>query len=89
VKLHLVGYDLQADKDYSALREKLTGGISWWHHLESTWLVTTEQDAEAFEADLSTCLQPDDKLLVIDVTGCVARWTGFDAEASEWIKSSP
>ena len=85
----LVSYELQGGGDYSAVRTKLTSGASWWHHLDSVWLVITDQGCDDYEKELSAVLQPGDKLLVIDVTAVTTRWNGFDDDASNWIKESP
>jgi hypothetical protein len=84
-----VGYELNGSGDYSAVREKLAGASKWWHHLESTWLVVTEQGCDEYYNELVSCLSPEDKLLVIDVTKVTTRWCGFDTVASKWIEDSP
>ena len=40
----LVTYDLnKPNQDYETLYEILKSAPSWWHHLDSTWLIRTEE----------------------------------------------
>lgn len=84
----LVGYDLNNDKDYPPLYEALQASGTWWHHLDSTWLVRTELGCEEMRDQLKKLIDADDELLVIDVTGDGAAWTGFTARASDWIQEN-
>lgn len=42
----LVGYDLnRPGQNYTELIEYLKSQVTWWHHLDSTWLVVTSKSA--------------------------------------------
>ncbi len=46
-RVFAVNYDLRAKKkpDYEGLFRELKNSPRWWHHLESTWLIWTEENA--------------------------------------------
>lgn len=83
----LVGYDLnRAGQNYDDLIGRLKQYSLWWHHLDSTWLIRTESTPVQVRDELSALIDSNDELLVIDVTGDPAAWTGFGASGSKWLK---
>jgi len=88
--MRLIGYDLNRnDDDYSELIaaiKNLTG--TWWHNLDSTWLVKTDLSASQVRDHLKPHLDSNDEMLVIDITGDSAAWTGFSPKASKWLKDN-
>jgi hypothetical protein len=85
----LVGYDLnRPGQNYAALHEALKAVPLWWHYLDSTWLLRTEESAADLRNRLLPHIDPGDELLVIDVTNPEAAWSGFDDRASQWIKDN-
>jgi hypothetical protein len=82
----LVAYDLAGpERDYSELIERLKQFDAWWHHLDSTWLVITDQAPTAVRDDLKRFIKQGDELLVIDVSGRARAWFGFTKRGSEWL----
>ena len=90
MKTLLVGYDLDKPaQDYKALVGAIKAAGSWWHYLDSTWLVVTELTAEGLRNELRGHVDAShDKLLVIDVSGDAAAWVGFPNKASDWLKEN-
>jgi hypothetical protein len=87
VSTYLVGFDLDSPgQDYRGISKRLQELSAWWHNLDSTWLVKTEMTSVQLRDDLSKLLDANDKLLIIDVTGRPAAWSGFSDRASAWIK---
>lgn len=82
---HLIGYDLNREKNYQDLIEAIKGLGSWWHHLESTWIVRSPLTAKEVRDKLRPHLDEDDELLVVDVTGRARAWTGFNRRGSDWL----
>jgi thermostable 8-oxoguanine DNA glycosylase len=82
----LVGYDLNGDKDYTPLTDKLKSFGTRWHNLDSTWIVVADQTSKALRDELKTLIDADDELLVVDISGDAAAWTGFSDSASAWLK---
>lgn len=59
----LVGYDLYKPlQNYKDLIDKLKGFATWWHHLDSTWLVRTNLTAPQLRDQLKTLIDSDDEL---------------------------
>lgn len=86
MRLLLIGYDLNKPlQNYASLIVAIKTYGSWWHHLDSTWLVRTTTSAEDARKALRAHIDDSDELLVIDVTGDAFAWAGFSAEAGKWI----
>jgi hypothetical protein len=85
----LIGYDLdKPGQDYSNLMAAIKGLGSWWHHLDSTWLVKSDLTTKAARDLLAKHIDDNDELLVISVTGREAAWTGFNEKGGQWIKDN-
>lgn len=83
----LVGYDLnRSGQNYDDLIGRLKQYSLWWHHLDSTWLIRTANTHIEVRDELKALIDNNDELLVIDVTGDSAAWTGFNASGSKWLK---
>jgi hypothetical protein len=63
-------------------------GSTWWHHLDSTWLVTTDKSAKDVRDTLSDLVDKSDELLVIDVSARPRAWQGFNERGSRWLKET-
>lgn len=81
----LVGYDLnKPGQDYDALIKRLKNvGTSWWHRLDSTWLIKTSMSPKELREDLKSYLDSGDELLIIDVTG--ATWAARGFSSYQWL----
>lgn len=85
----LIGYDLnKAGKNYEGLIEEIKKASTWWHHLDSTWLVKSDESAKEVRDRLKPHLDADDELLVVNITGDVAAWVGFSDRGSKWLKEN-
>lgn len=85
----LVAYDLnRPGQDYSGLYKALKAAPLWWHYLDSTWLLRTEESAVQVRDRLSLHFDGGDELLVIDVTGTEVAWEGFEQRPSQWIRDN-
>lgn len=82
----LIGYDLnEAGQDYKTLIDEikeLSGG-TWWHHLDSTWLIRCELTAKQVRDHLKQFIDKNDELLVINVTA--DNWAGVGFEKYDWL----
>jgi hypothetical protein len=89
VRTILVAYDLnRPGQNYSSLYKALKAVPLWWHYLDSTWLLRTEESAVQVRDRLLQRLDESDELLVIDVTDTEAAWEGFDPRANQWIRDN-
>jgi hypothetical protein len=88
VKTYLISYDLnRPGQDYTDLIEALKRFPNWWHHLDSTWVVRSQQSAIDICRSLIRYLDDNDEILVASVQGDAAWW-GFDQKGSDWLKST-
>jgi hypothetical protein len=83
----LVGYDLnKPGQDYSGLIEALKSHGTWWHHLDSTWLVKTAKTASKLRDELTELIDASDELLVINVSGDLWATAGLEKRANDWLQ---
>jgi hypothetical protein len=86
---YMIGYDLnKSGKDYKdliAAIKDLSG--SWWHHLDSTWIIVHNGTAVQIRDALKKHIDDNDELLVIKLA-TESAWTGFDANGSKWLKDN-
>ena len=84
--VYCVSYDLnKSGQNYTALYNELKASLSWWHHLDSTWLIYTNESAEQLSNRLLRHIDQNDRLLVIKV---VRQYQGFlTEEAWKWIRT--
>lgn len=85
----MIGYDLnKSDKDYDGLIDKIKEiSGTWWHHLDSTWIIKTNKSAQEIRDLLSPFIDSNDELLVAQISGDAA-WKGFNDKGSSWLKNN-
>lgn len=84
---YLIGYDLtdKTEGAYEDLIQTIKGLGTWWHHLDSTWIVLTELSAKEVRDKLTPHIKSNDEVLVAKYGG-EAAWRGFNDRASNWLK---
>ena len=84
-RVFCVSYDLsKPNRNYNSLYDELKKSKSWWHYLQSTWLIFTDESADTLAQRLLKHLDKDDSLLVIEVNKDRQGW--LPNKAWEWIK---
>ena len=85
--LLLVSYDLKVPgRDYTKLYETLKSANSWWHYLESTWILyTTQTSVNDWNDKIRTAMDTNDSLFVVDITG-KNRNGWLKQKAWDWLK---
>ncbi len=85
---YLISYDLhRPEQDYDDLYDAIKGLGTWWHHLDSTWIVKHPGPSVAIRDELKPYLDANDELLVVELTG-EGAWTGFNDPGSSWLKNN-
>ena len=86
---YLISYDLSSPgQDYASLIDAIKAlSKTWWHHLDSTWIIRHPGPATEIRDALSPHIDSNDELLVVQLTG-TAAWTGFDQKGSDWLKNN-
>lgn len=86
MKMLMVGYDLnKSGQNYDKLIEALKSYGTYWHCLDSTWLIKTTKTCAQVCEELTTCIDSNDELLVAELAGAAA-WYGFNEKESEWLQ---
>lgn len=85
MSVYAISYDLnQPGQKYQSLYEAIKSCGTWWHYLDSTWLLSTNKSAAQVSARLREELDKNDSLLVIKVTDEYSGW--LPEKAWDWIR---
>jgi hypothetical protein len=88
-RLHsiLIAYDIHPPKggEYENLVAAIQSLGSWWHHLETVWIVQCSYTPAEIRDRLRSRIGLDDQLLVVDISGDVAGWAGVNQAGSDWL----
>lgn len=81
-------YDLnKPGQDYTKLCDAIKNLGTWWHHLDSTWLVVTNSTPAQARDYLKQFIDLGDELLVFNVgTGWAGQ--GFSEECYQWLRDN-
>jgi hypothetical protein len=83
-----ISYDLRRPgQDYESLHEAIKRLGTWWHHLESTWVVVTNMSATQVRDALTRELDANDKILVVR-SSSEGAWRGFNDRGSAWLQEN-
>lgn len=85
----LIGYDLnKTGQDYTNLIDAIKKMYpNYWHCLDSTWIVKTEQTALQVCNAVRPHIDNNDELLCVTLTRDAA-WVGFNDNCSNWLKNN-
>jgi len=82
----LVSYDLNApSKNYEELYKLFKTSSSWWHYLDSTWLLYTQDSISTWCDNIRKVIDENDHFIVLDVTK-QPRNGWLPKKAWAWIK---
>ena len=85
--VYSVSYDLhRPGQNYTGLIDELKKSRNWWHYLESTWLIVTNETASQLWDRLSQHVDANDSVLVIVVRNDKGGWLPKDAW--DWINAN-
>lgn len=83
-KAYAINYDLKKPgRDYSGLFSAIKNCGKWWHYLDSTWLVISNESPNQIWKRLEPYADKNDYLLIIEVRDNVQGW--LPKEAWDWI----
>jgi hypothetical protein len=86
----LIAYDIHHLK--GELSDDLANAIrtlgSWWHHLESVWIVQCAFTPGQVRDRLKSYIGGEDQLLVVDISGDAAEWSGVNNSGTEWLRAN-
>ncbi len=87
--LYLVTYDLnRPGQEYEELYEELKTSSAWWHYLDSTWLIVTQESISELNNRIKDkIIDENDRLLIFDITNM--DYDGWLSEkAWQWIRNN-
>jgi hypothetical protein len=86
----LIGYDIHPPRgeSYDALIRAIQSLGSWWHHLETIWIVQCPHTPGEIRDRLKGNIGIEDQLLVVDISGDVAGWVGVNDAGSKWLSAN-
>jgi hypothetical protein len=86
VAAQLITYDLQRPgQNYPELFEAIKALGSWWHCLDSTWIVDSSLSSEEILDRLRPHFDGNDKMLVVPLAYGWSTW-GLDKECTDWLR---
>lgn len=84
--VHLITYDLnRPGKNYEDLYKAIKAIGTWWHYLDSTWLVETSLTPQQVWERLAPVVDKTDRVLVVKVTSSNSGW--LTQEAWDWLNA--
>ena len=84
---YLVTYDLKAKGyNYAPLYEALKASGVWWHYIEATWLIKTDDTPNQIWKRLAAHITRSDFLLIIEIRDNTQGW--LPPKAWEWIHAN-
>lgn len=88
MKTDLISYDLnKPGQDYTDLIEAIKKIGNWWHCLDSTWIVKSNNAPTEIRNYLKPHIDASDELLVVHLSG-EGAWAGFNEQCSSWLKAN-
>jgi len=73
---------------YDELIKAIQSLGTWWHHLETIWIVQCDQELIQIRDILNSHIGSEDQLLVLDISRDKAEWAGINDTGSEWLKNN-
>ena len=87
MKAFSISYDLKVPgRDYTSLYKALTRSGKWWHYLDSTWIVITNESTQQIWQRLAPHIDKNDYMLIIEIVNNVQGWLPKDAW--DWINAN-
>ena len=82
-----INYDLKVPgRDYSRLYDEIKRSSKWWHYLDSTWIVITNESAQQIWNRLAKHIDKNDYILIVEILDNVQGWLPKDAW--KWIRAN-
>lgn len=86
MKVYQISYDLRKKRDYTSLYKRVLSYKTFYHALESSWIIVTDQTATQIRDFLAQATDTDDRLLVARLQG-EAALRDLGDELSQWLKN--
>lgn len=76
---YLISYDLnKSDKNYdgvfNAIKESSANGTTWWHYLDSTWIIKSNLSVNDISSKIKLEADENDFFIVIEIKNNKQGW---------------
>lgn len=68
---------------YDSFYNEIKKADTWWHYLDSTWLIKTQFNPQYWYNKLAPLIYQNDSIFIIEVTNKYQGW--LPKEAWEWL----
>ena len=83
--IYSISYDLyKPGQNYEEVSKAIKSLGNWWHHLNSTWLVSTSKNAQQIWEIVQPHIDENDRILIIEIGKDYSGW--LPEKAWDWIK---
>lgn len=88
MNVYLISYDLkQPGQNYSQLYEELKKAASWWHYLESTWIISSSESLETWRVRIQSQVDQNDFFIIFELNPRMNRNGWLPQKAWEWLRT--
>lgn len=86
--MYLVTYMLNPSREAPpGLTQQLQNTREWWHYLDNTWLLSTDETVTDLWARLVGTIRYDDRLLIVQIPGQAPIQGWLAKDAWDWINA--
>lgn len=83
--LNIVTYTIHPDRDTTNLINELQKSSNWWHYLDTTWLIASNETPEQLWIRLAPNVAPTDYILIAQFALYATYYGWLPKEAFDWI----
>ena len=81
----LITYDLnKPGQDYTSLYSAIKEADTWWHYLDSTWVISTDLSIDEWCENLLEHMDENDHLFVVEIRRNYCGW--LPNKAWDWLR---
>ena len=84
--LYLVTYTLNPKRDATKILTALQHVGEWWHYLDDTWLISTQETANQLYNRVAPSFFNTDRILIVQITPNATTQGWLTHDAWEWLK---
>lgn len=87
MKSYIVSYDKSDEDNYTSLEEELMQSGVWWHYLERTWIIMTDETPDEIWKRIEDKINKEKHFLLMEVNG-KNRQGWLKQTEWDWIKEN-
>ena len=85
-RAYLITYDVNSNDNYSLLEKELKKYERWWHYLERTWIIISDETPKEIWDRIENKINKKNNLLIIEIRKESEGW--LPRNAWDWIKKN-